>query len=128
MKRVIIESPYAGNVAMNEIYGEVCMHDCLVNQNEAPFASHLLYTRDHVLRDTHPEERRLGIEAGFFWRDVAETTVFYTDLGTTSGMKLGIKDCKNKGVSYEIRKLPDHLWELFVEICDDEVVGTPERS
>ncbi len=128
MKRVVIESPYAGNVMMNEVYGEVCMHDCLVNYNEAPYASHLLYTRNHVLRDTIPADRKLGIEAGFCWRDVAEKTIFYVDLAMTSGMKLGIEDCENKGKPYEVRRLPDDLWELFENICEDEILGNPTRN
>jgi len=117
MKRVIIESPYAGNIELNELYGEICMHDCLVNYNESPYASHLLYTRENVLRDDHPEERKLGIEAGFYWRDVAEKTVFYTDLGMTDGMKLGIEDCKKKGKEYEERTLPVNLHKRLIELC-----------
>ena len=101
MERVIIESPYAGNIKLNETYGELCMHDCIVNHNESPYASHLLYTREFVLRDDRPEERKLGIEAGFYWRDVAEKTVFYIDLGLTAGMDLGIKDCEKKEKKYK---------------------------
>jgi hypothetical protein len=115
MKRVIVESPYAGDIAMNEMYCEYCLHDCLVNYNESPYASHLLYTRDHVLRDHVPEERKLGIQAGFFWREVSELTVFYVDLGMTKGMRQGIDDCEEKGLPYEIRKLPDSIWDEFTK-------------
>lgn len=128
MKRVIVESPYAGDIELNEIYGELVMHDCLVNYNESPYASHLLYTRKYVLRDGHPEERKLGIEAGFYWRDVSEKTVFYVDLGITGGMELGRIDCKMKGKSHEFRKLPDDLWERFIKICEVENINLPERS
>ena len=120
MNRVIIESPYAGSIIMNEIYGELCMHDCLVNYNESPYASHLLYTRKYVLRDDIKEERKLGIEAGFFWREVTEKTIFYIDLGMTDGMKLGIEDCLKKKNKFEIRYLPDELWERFIKICERE--------
>lgn len=113
MKRVIIESPYKGDIAMNEMYCEYCLHDCLINYNESPFASHLLYTRDHVLRDHVPEERKLGIKAGFYWRECAEMTVFYTDLGMTDGMQQGIDDCEDKGLPYEVRSLPDDIWNEF---------------
>jgi hypothetical protein len=115
MEKVIVESPYAGNVTFNEMYGEFCLHDCLVNYNESPYASHLLYTRPNVLRDHIPSDRKIGIEAGFCWRDVADKTVFYTDMGITDGMKLGIKDCKEKGKPYEVRKLPDDLMEKFLD-------------
>lgn len=116
MKRVVIESPYAGSaneIMLNEMYGELCMRDCLTNHNESPYASHLLYTRSNVLRDSITEERKLGIEAGFFWRDVAEKTVFYIDLGMTKGMTQGMDDCEKKGKEYEIRHLPSELWEEF---------------
>ncbi len=119
MKRVIVESPYAGDteldIKLNEIYGEFAMHDCLVNYNESPYASHLLYTRKYVLRDHIPTDRKLGIKAGFYWRDVAEKTIFYIDLGMTNGMKLGINDCKEKGKEYEVRNLPKDLWQRFSE-------------
>jgi hypothetical protein len=130
MKRVVIESPYKGDTAgmrINEIYGEICMHDCLVNYNESPYASHLLYTRKYVLRDWIPEDRKLGIQAGFFWRDVSEKTVFYKDLGMTDGMKMGIEDCEKKDKSYEVRRLPDDLWERFVKSCTIEMLPVPER-
>jgi len=120
MKRVIIESPYAGNYDMNEAYAELAMHDCLVNHNESPYASHLLYTRRFVLRDYVPGDRKLGIEAGFFWRDVADKSVFYEDLGMTEGMIQGVRDCKQKGKPYEIRKLPEDLWVKFVGFCLEE--------
>ena len=116
MKRVVIESPYAGSsneIMLNELYGELCMRDCLTNHNEAPYASHLLYTRPNVLRDSVAEERKLGISAGFFWRDVAEKSIFYIDLGMTKGMKQGMDDCEEKGKPYEIRHLPSELWEEF---------------
>jgi hypothetical protein len=127
MKRVVIESPYKGRIPVNEIYGELCMNDCLVNYNESPYASHLLYTRTFVLRDDVPEERKLGIEAGFYWRDVAEQSNFYIDLGMTDGMKLGIDDCEKKGKSYEVRNLPDDLWGRFVTICIAKGFGELKR-
>jgi hypothetical protein len=127
VKRVIIESPYAGNYDMNEAYAELAMHDCLVNHNESPYASHLLYTRRFVLRDDVPTDRKLGIEAGFYWRDVADKSVFYLDLEMTSGMEQGIKDCVAKGKPYETRYLPDDLWDIFVCFCLEKGYGSPER-
>lgn len=128
MKRVVVESPYAGNIKLNEMYGEFAMHDCLVNHNESPYASHLLYTRKHVLRDHIPEDRKLGIEAGFFWRDVSEKTIFYIDLGMTPGMVQGIDDCELKQKPYQTRQLPGDLWVKFVEACQEEGLEIPERS
>lgn len=129
MKRVVIESPYAGKSAndiyLNEVYGELCMRDCLKNYNEAPYASHLLYTRKLVLRDSDAEERKLGIAAGFFWRDVATKTVFYIDLGMTPGMKQGVDDCESRGKKFVIRHLHPDLFKEFVEIEDK--VRHPEK-
>lgn len=131
MKRIVIESPYKGNkiqMKMNETFGEICMNDALTNYGESPYMSHLLYTRKYVLRDWVDGERKLGIQAGFFWRDVAEKTVFYTDLGMTEGMELGIKDCEEKGKPYEVRRLPDEHWEWFLKACEAEGYPIPERS
>ena len=132
MKRVVIESPYAADteegIDLNEAYGQLAMHDCLVNHNESPYASHLLYTQRFVLRDEVPEDRRLGIEAGFYWRDVAEKSVFYVDLGMTKGMQQGVHDCAKKEKPYEIRRLPDELWQQLLDYCYDAEIPNPERS
>lgn len=105
MRKVIVESPYAGNVDRNVAYARLCLKDCLLRL-EAPFASHLLYTQPNVLDDSVLEERRLGIEAGFEWRSSADVTVVYTDLGISSGMELGIKHAKKQGRPIEYRTLP----------------------
>ncbi len=110
MKRVIIESPYAGNVDRNLRYVRACMRDCLT-RGESPYASHALYTQDQVLRDDIKEERDMGIEAGFEWRSVADKTVVYTDLGTSSGMKLGIEHAEKIGQEIEYRMLGE-WWDL----------------
>lgn len=120
MERVIVESPYAGNIEVNEIYGSFAMKDCLVNYGEAPYASHLLYTRKYVLKDWLPNDRRLGIDAGFAWRENGDKSVFYVDLLMSKGMVEGLKDCKNKGLPYEVRKLPQNLWVEFLDALEKE--------
>lgn len=90
MIRVIVESPYAGDVSTNVAYLRACLHDCIL-RGEAPFASHGLYTQPGVLRDDVPGERALGIGAGLEWRRFAHKTVVYTDLGITEGMRRGIE-------------------------------------
>lgn len=104
MKRVIIESPYAGNVERNLRYLRAAMRDCL-RRGEAPFASHGLYTQPGVLDDLVPDERKLGIAAGFEWREVAEATVVYEDLGISRGMLLGIEHAFLAGRAVVYRKL-----------------------
>lgn len=105
MRRVVIESPYAGDVEKNLAYLRAAMADCLA-RGEAPFASHGLYTQPGVLDDTIPEERDLGIRAGFAWREPAEATVVYTDLGIAGGMKLGIAHAETCDRPVEYRTLP----------------------
>jgi len=102
MKLVILESPFAGDVEKNIKYARACMRDCLL-RGESPFASHLLYTQDGVLDDNVPEERKLGINAGFEWRNVAQKTVVYTDEGITKGMEQGIEHSENLGIPVEYR-------------------------
>lgn len=132
MKRIVIESPYAADteegIDLNEAYAELAMHDCLINHNESPYASHLLYTRRFVLRDDVPADRKLGIEAGFYWRDVAEKTVFYKDLGMTKGMMEGIEDCEKKNKTYSLRHLPEYLWKQLIEYCYEAEFDEPKRK
>ena len=104
MRRVIVESPYAGDVERNTKYARECLHDCLL-RGEAPFASHLLYTQPHVLDDLIPEQRNLGIEAGLAWGVVAEASVVYIDRGITSSMQKGIERANACGRLIEYRKL-----------------------
>ncbi len=91
MRVVIVESPYSGNIELHLRYLRACMADCIA-RGEAPFASHGLYTQPGVLRDEVPGERAIGIAAGFAWREVAEATVVYIDLGFSTGMRHGISD------------------------------------
>lgn len=103
-RRVIVESPFAGDVKRNQAYLSACLRDCLM-RGEAPFASHAIYTRDGVLDDTVPEERKHGIEAGFDWRDAAHATVVYADFGVSGGMRAGIEHAKKIGHAIEWRYL-----------------------
>lgn len=106
MKLVIIESPFHAPTILgrwlNKRYARRCMADCL-SKNEAPFASHLLYTQ--VLNDLHPSERALGIHAGLAWGVAAEKTVVYVDYGYSNGMKQGIAAAKKNSRPIEYRSL-----------------------
>ena len=103
-RRVILETPFAGDIERNLRYARACMRDCLL-RGEAPYASHLLYTQEGVLDDNSREERKLGIEAGFLWREPADATVVYRDWGISGGMQLGIEDAEQKGRPVEYRNL-----------------------
>lgn len=119
MRRVVIESPYAAtdenDIEKHLRYLRACMRDC-IERGEAPFASHGLYTQPGVLRDSDPEERKLGIDAGFAWRSAAEATVVYIDLGISKGMYYGVEHAESAGRPVEYRKLGE-LWDE----CDTNV-------
>jgi hypothetical protein len=104
MRRVIVESPYAGDVDANLTYLRAALHDCL-QRGEAPFASHAIYTQPGVLNDDDPAERRQGIEAGFAWRSAAAATVVYTDRGIAPGMQAGIDHANSINQPVEYRSL-----------------------
>jgi len=100
--RVIIESPFAGNIRENIEYARKCLLDSL-KKGEYPIASHLLYTQ--VLEDTNELERELGITAGLEWGKFAKKTVVYTDLGISKGMEYGIAQAVKWEREIEYRKI-----------------------
>ena len=107
MKRVQLESPFGNEneavVAANVEYARRCARDCLTNHDEAPFASHLLYTQ--MLDDRDPRERKLGIDAGFAWMETVLYVVVYVDRGISNGMRLGISNARNLGIPVFFREL-----------------------
>lgn len=115
--RVIIESRYRdSHPGQQEYYKQfafACMEDCLRNYNEAGFASHCNYT--NFLNEESEAERNLGILAGFAWREAAEKSVVYTNLGTSPGVEWGIQDSIAKGKPVEYRTLPPDLFHAFHE-------------
>lgn len=114
MKRMILESPFAGNVPRNIAYAKMCVKDML-RRNEAPIASHLLFTQEGILDDLKPEERTLGIDAGHAWLMVTEGIAFYTDFGISKGMEIAIERAKNKFLSVEFRTLPPEQVEELIK-------------
>jgi len=104
MKRVILESPFAGEVERNIEYARKCVRHSL-SLGEAPIASHLLYTQDGILNDEIAEERKWGIDAGLVWKEVAEGHVFYTDYGISKGMQYAIDYATKNNIEIEYRKI-----------------------
>lgn len=104
MIRVILESPYAGDIERNVAYARACVRDSL-QRGEAPIASHLLYTQPNILKDEIPEERQWGIDAGLAWKVVAEKHVFYVDYGMSKGMEYAMEAAKQNGIPIEIRTI-----------------------
>jgi hypothetical protein len=101
---VILESPYSGDIQKNVTYARRCIKDSL-DRNEAPLASHLLYTQPGILDDSQPSDRLAGIEAGLAWYPVTAASVVYTDLGISSGMQVGIQRAQQHGIPIEYRTI-----------------------
>lgn len=103
MVTVFLESPYAGDVEVNVAYAEACMiHSIMLG--EAPFASHLLYTR--MLDDTNALDRAAGLACAKAWRERADKVVVYADRGISPGMVEGIKHAESLGKPIVQRRLP----------------------
>lgn len=115
---VILESPYAGDVERNVCYLRACLRDSLL-RNEAPFASHAIYTQPGVLDDTHPPERTRGIVAGFAWKALAVKTVVYEDLGVSPGMRLAVERSRELGQTIECRRLGESWSQFRCGVCCD---------
>lgn len=104
IKRVIIESPYAGDVESNTTYAREALSDSL-QRGEAPLASHLLYTQKGVLNDNIPNEREKGITAGLSWLPYAQEHIFYLDRGFSNGMKEALFQSIQLGIKISFRTI-----------------------
>lgn len=78
MQRVVIESPFAGNVDSNVALAKAaCLH--ALQKGYSPYASHLFFPQ--MLDDLAPAQRELGIKAGFEWSNTAGIVWFCCYLG-----------------------------------------------
>lgn len=111
--RVQLESPYAAKDAdtraLYDRYLSAALRDSLL-RGEAPFASHAIYTRIGVLDDRIPEDRRLGISAGFAYLRRASLVVVYKNFGITKGMQRAIEVAKAEHIPVEYRTLEGSEW------------------
>lgn len=80
---VVIESPFAGDIARNILYARRALQDS-IGRGEAPYASHLLYPQ--ILDDDNEADRETGITAGLLWAEKADLRAFYVDRGMSAGM------------------------------------------
>ena len=104
MRRVILESPFAGDTSANTNYARACIRDALL-RGEAPLASHLLYTQPGILDDEDVNERAHGINAGHAWMHLADAVVVYTNRGISEGMRAGIRLAEFNHIPVEYRSL-----------------------
>lgn len=109
MKRVMVESPFVGDLVLNAAYVKACIYDSLL-RGEAPFASHVIYP--HALDDTKPDERKWGIEAGYTWGEISHEIAIYTDLGMSGGMSQAQKWYQTRGMLFSYRSLLEsYVWK-----------------
>lgn len=116
MKRVVIESPFAGTdeeVRRNIKYARACINDSLV-RGEAPYASHLFFPQPGVLDDNLPNDRIKGINAGLEITKDFDLTAVYCDLGISKGMNYELERSKSIGRTIEKRFLGKN-WEINYE-------------
>lgn len=92
-KRVIMESPFAGDVKNNVRYAKISMLDLSLLEY-APSASHLMYTQ--MLDDTIEADRNQGIDKGL---DIAHNidTIVRVDRGYSNGIKYGVIRAEKEG-------------------------------
>lgn len=104
MRRVIVASPYQGEISENRKYARAAMRDSLA-RGESPIAFHLLYTQPGILDNDVEHERTLGLEAGHRWISVSDAVIFYVDNGMSPGMILAEKMAKATGILTEERRI-----------------------
>jgi hypothetical protein len=98
---VVVESPFRG-LRNAEVYAEAACWDCM-QRGEAPFASHLLYTR--FLKDEDPQQREIGMVLGRAWIRAADYMAVYDDFGVSEGMSIAIALALGLGKPVKYRKL-----------------------
>lgn len=93
--RVVIESPFSSDdstiVERNVLYARYLLLQSYL-RGQAPIASHLLGPQ--VLDDNEPDERAMGMHAGWAWMRHAEGIVVGIDFGISAGMKSAIERAK----------------------------------
>ncbi len=121
---VLVESPYAGDIEANVAYARRAYRDCLFQRGEAPFASHLNYTQPGVLDDSIESERDLGIEAGLEIGKLMKWSIFYIDLGFSSGMRHGLAAAieAQRNITFRtfghrlLHEPADHIYSVNVDL------------
>lgn len=135
MRRVVIESPFAGSVEKNVEYAKRAVRDSIC-RGEAPIASHLLLAAHGICNDDVAYERARGIDAGLSWHSAADVIAFYVDLGMSPGMEEAQAHAIKNGYSGKIvfralfsENYADALWrEREKEHCDFDLATSGMRG
>lgn len=112
--KVLIESPYAGDVHRNMEYLRRATLDSL-RRGENPYASHKMLT--DALNDMDATEREEGIGAGLEWHSVIEKVVVYVDYGMSGGMVRGIATAKKRNLPVEERTIGRNPKVVTAAVC-----------
>lgn len=115
MRKVVLESPYAGKtpeeINRNVSYAKLALRDSLL-RGEAPLMSHLLHTQ--VLNDSIPAHRKMGIEAGHAWIEHADAVIVCSDYGVSKGMQIAVELANKLGIPVHARfLLENHKGDLI---------------
>lgn len=135
---VMVESPYSGDIDRNIRYLQLCHIDCALNHNEVPYSSHSYMTQhpraaSMFVSDYDPKwdmlTREQAIESSHAIRRRCDVTLFYTNLGWSSGMKAALLHCVQHKLPYQERSVDTkaiaskcvYLSETFMDavICGD---------
>lgn len=93
--KIVIESPFAGDVATNARFATWCMRAAFAVDRVHGFATHLVCPL--ILDDNLPDERQAGIEWAWAWAPGVPHW-FFVDLGCSRGMSAARKRCETLGI------------------------------
>lgn len=83
MKRIMILSPYSGDIERNMRYLQRCIWH-VIQERHAPFAPHYIYPS--FMDDTNSLQRDIGIAMGLLWGSVSDELWLFQDYGISDGM------------------------------------------
>jgi len=129
MSVVVIESPYSGDIDRNIRYLALCGFDAALLHDELAYASHAWMTQHPrakglFVSDYDPKwdvlTRNQAIALSQRMRHLATMTVFYVDLGWSSGMMAARAYCEEHDLPYTCRTLDIIALSSKVSFCTRE--------
>jgi len=111
---VMIESPYSGQIDRHVRYTALCCIDAAIVHDELGYASHGVMTQHPRCKEIFVSDfqekwdtltRDEAIAMSHRMRRRCDKTVFYTDLGWSSGMTQALDYCKSHRIPFELRKV-----------------------
>ena len=95
MRRLVVESPLAGDTVRNFRFLLWCLRALWVQDKTYGIASHLI--NPFFMDDSVPEEREAGINNVWVWSGEA-VHVRFMDLGESTGMRLAKQHCDDLSI------------------------------